>query len=525
MSDYAAPEPVSALSRRRRLLVLGICSMSLLIVGLDTTIVNVALPAIHRSLHASLSDLQWTIDAYTLVLASFLMLFGSTADRVGRRRVFQIGLSVFSLASLLCALAPSLELLVAFRVLQAIGGAMLNPVAMSIVRNVFEDPRERAQAIGVWGAVFGISMALGPVLGGVLVDASSWRAVFLVNVPVGLVAIALTAVFVPESRAARPRRIDPVGQLLVIGALASLTYAIIEGGQSGWTSAGNLALFAVSAACFAALIPYELRRDEPLLEVRFFHSAPFAGASAIAVCLFAAIGGFLFLNTLYLQEVRGLSPFHAGLYTLPMAATMFVFAPISGRVVGRHGSRLPLVAGGAAVVISALMLTGLRPGTSTAYLILAYVIFGFGSGVVNPPITNTAVSGMPPSQAGVAAAVASTSRQVGMTLGVAVIGAIAGGSLAGALGRGFAGATHPGWWIIAGLGLAVLVLGFVTTSAWAHGTARATAERFPGADADPLVVAQTVFAQGADRLPEDDGDRVPSAAIERRYSAKEGLGA
>jgi EmrB/QacA subfamily drug resistance transporter len=492
-TDAARDE--SDLSRNRRLLVLAICSMSLLIVGLDTTIVNVALPAIHRSLHASLSGLQWTIDAYTLVLASLLMLSGSTADRIGRRRVFQTGLAVFSLASALCALAPSLELLVAARVLQAIGGAMLNPVAMSIVRNVFEDPRERAQAIGVWGAVFGISMALGPVVGGLLVDSISWRAVFVVNVPVGLIAIALTARFVPESRADRPRRIDPAGQLLVIGALASLTYAIIEGRSAGWGSPAILALFAFSAVSFAWLVRYELRRAEPLLEIRFFRSAPFSGASAIAICLFAAIGGFLFLNTLYLQDVRGLSPLHAGLYTLPMAGMMFIFAPISGRVVGRHGARPPLLAGGAAVLVSALMLTRLAPGTSTAYLIAAYLIFGFGSGVVNPPITNTAVSGMPPAQAGVAAAVASTSRQVGMTLGVAVVGAVAGGVVTGALGKGFAAASHPGWWIVAAMGLAVFALGLASTTAWAHRTAREAAERFP------------------------------SPPISRRYTANEGLGA
>jgi EmrB/QacA subfamily drug resistance transporter len=219
--------------RRKRIVILLICSMALLIVGLDTTIVNVALPSIHRSLHSSLSGLQWTIDAYTLVLASLLMLSGSMADRLGRRRVFQCGLALFSLGSLLCALAPSLGMLIAARVIQAIGGSMLNPVAMSIIRNVFVDARERAMAIGVWGAVFGVSMALGPVLGGVLVQISSWRAVFLVNVPVGAIAIVLTALFVPESRAGRARRIDPVGQLLVIVALATLTYGIIDAPRVG----------------------------------------------------------------------------------------------------------------------------------------------------------------------------------------------------------------------------------------------------------------------------------------------------
>ena len=220
--------------------------MSLLIVGLDSTIVNVALPAIHRSFHSALSGLQWTIDAYTLVLASLLMLSGSTADRLGRQRVFQVGLVLFSLGSLLCALAPSLGMLIAARVLQAIGGSMLNPVAMSIIRNVFEEPRERAQAIGVWGGVIGISMALGPVLGGALVDSVGWRAVFLVNVPIGIVAIILTALYVPESRADRPRRLDPVGQILVILGLATLTYAIIDGPSAGWTAARTLGLFAIS---------------------------------------------------------------------------------------------------------------------------------------------------------------------------------------------------------------------------------------------------------------------------------------
>ncbi|HUZ28919.1 MAG TPA: MFS transporter [Solirubrobacteraceae bacterium] len=466
------------LSRRRRLAVLAICCLSLLIVGLDTTIVNVALPSIHRELHASVSGLQWTIDAYTLVLASLLMLAGSTGDRVGRRRIFQLGLVVFSAGSLLCGLAPSLGALVAARVLQAIGGSMLNPVAMSIIRNVFEDPRERAMAIGMWGAVFGLSLALGPVVGGALVDAFSWRAVFFVNVPIGLAAIVLTALYVPESRAERLRRLDPVGQLLVIAGLAGLTFAIIEGPRAGWTSAQTLAVFAVAGLCLAALVPYELRRDAPLLEMRFFTSAPFSGASAIAVMTFCAMGGFLFLTTLYLQNVRGLSPLEAGLYLLPMAAMILIFAPLSGRIIGRSGTRGPIVVAAAAIVVAAAMLTRLSPTTPTGYLLVSYVLFGIGMGLVNPPITNTAVSGMPPAQAGVAAAVASTSRQVGMTLGVAIIGAVAGGTLGASIGPSFARATHPGWWIVVGLGLAIGLLGALTGGAWARETARRTAERF-----------------------------------------------
>jgi EmrB/QacA subfamily drug resistance transporter len=463
--------------RRTRLVILVICSMSLLIVGLDTTIVNVALPAIHRTFHSSFDGLQWTIDAYTLVLASLLMLSGSTADRLGRRRVFQVGLSLFSLGSLLCAVAPSLDALIVARVLQAIGGSMLNPVAMSIIRNVFVDPRERAQAIGVWGGMVGISMALGPVVGGALVDSVGWRAVFIVNVPIGLAAILLTAVFVPESKADHPRRIDPVGQVLVILALSTLTYAIIGAPKAGWLSGQTLGLFAVSLASFVVLVGYELRRREPLLEMRFFRSAPFSGATATAVAMFAAMGGFLFLNTLYLQDVRGLSPLQAGLCTLPMAGLMVVVAPLTGRFVGNHGTRLPLVGGGLALAASGVILAQLTSSTSFALLILAYVLFGLGSGLINPPITNTAVSGMPPSQAGVAAAVASTGRQVGQTLGVAVLGALA-GTATGAIGGDFATATHVSWWIVVALGLGITALGYITTTPWAEATAGRVADRF-----------------------------------------------
>jgi EmrB/QacA subfamily drug resistance transporter len=470
-------EFVPELSRRRRLLVLAVCCFSLFIVGLDATIVNIALPSIQRDLHAPVSGLQWTVDAYTLVVASFLMLAGSTGDRVGRRRTFQVGLAVFTVGSLLCSLAPGLGWLVAFRAVQAVGGSMLNPVAMSIIANTFTDARERARAIGIWGAVFGLSMAMGPVLGGVLVATVGWRGIFWVNIPVGIAAIVLTALVVPESRAARPRRPDPVGQALIIVMLASLTYAIIEGPRLGWGSAAILGLFALAALAAAGLGAYEPRREEPLLDLRFFRSAPFTGAVLIAISAFSALAGFLFLNTLYLQDVRHLSALHAGLYTLPMAAMTVLLAPVAGRITGQRGPRLPLLVAAVMTTAGALLMWGVTATTPVAWLLLAYLAFGVGNGMVNPPISNTAVSGMPRAQAGVAAAVASTSRQVGGSLGVALTGSAVTSALHGPLRTGFVAASHAGWLIIAGCGVLVFVTGLVTSGRWAMATAADTADR------------------------------------------------
>jgi EmrB/QacA subfamily drug resistance transporter len=466
---------VQELSHQRRMLVLAICCMSLFIVGLDATIVNVALPSIGHDLHAKVDGLQWTVDAYTLVLASFLMLSGSTADRTGRRRTFQIGLALFTTGSLLCSLAPGLGWLIGFRMLQALGGSMLNPVAMSIITNTFTDPAERARAIGMWGGVFGISMALGPITGGALVDSVGWRGIFWVNIPIGIAAIILTALFVPESRAARTRRLDPVGQVLVILLLASLTYGIIEGPNKGWASAEILGCFAFAVVALACLVWYELRRQEPLIELRFFRSAPFSGATVTAVCALAALSGFLFLTTLYLQDARGYSALHAGLYMLPMAAMTVLLAPVSGRIVATRGPRLPVVVAGIATMAGSILLTRLGLHTSFGYLIVSYVIFGIGAGLVNPPITNSAVSGMPRAQAGVAAGIASTSRQVGTALGVAVAGSAVLSALHGPLGPGFASASHVGWWIIAGCGAATALVGLVSTGRWARQTAERTA--------------------------------------------------
>jgi EmrB/QacA subfamily drug resistance transporter len=457
---------------RRRQIVLATCCLSVFVAGIDVTIVNVALPSIGHALHASVSGLQWAIDAYTLVIACLLMLSGSLADRFGRRRVFQIGLATFTLGSLLCSVSPSLGALVAFRALQAVGGSMLNPVAMSIVASTFTERAERARAVGVWGSVAGLSLAGGPVLGGLLVSAAGWRSIFWVNVPVGLLAIALTQRFVPESRAQHPRRLDPRGQLLVILALGPLTTAMIEGPRQGWGSPLIAGMFALAAVAAVALVRVEGRQAEPLVDMRFFRSVPFSGAALIGVVALMTLSGFLFLNTLYLQDTRGYSALHAGLLTIPMAAAAAVFSTVSGRIVASRGPRLPFALAGLLIALGTGLLTVVGPHTAVWYLILAYLLFGVGAGMVTAPITNTALSGMPRDQSGVAGAIASTCRQTGAAFGVAICGSIVAASSAG-----FAAASHAAWAVLAGCGVATLALGLISTGRWAQASATRNGER------------------------------------------------
>lgn len=434
------------------------CCLSVVVAGLDTTIANVALPSIQKGLHAPVSGLQWVVDAYTVVIACLLMLAGSVADRFGRRRVFQTGLGLFSLGSLLCGLAPSLGALVAFRALQAVGGAMLNPVAMSIIATTFTDPKERVRAVGLWGAVAGLGGACGPVLGGLLVSGLGWRSIFWVNVPIGALAVYLTQRFVPESRAAHGRRFDPFGQLLVVAFLGSVTAAVIEGPRHGWGSPFIVALFAVAAVSVAGLVVVESRRTEPLVDIRFFRSPAFSGAAVVAVVALMCVGGFLFLNTLYMQDVRGYSALHAGLLTIPMAATGAACAMISGRIVAARGPRPAFVLAGLLLAAGAGLLAGAGGATGIRYLVLAYVLFGAGFGLVGTPMTTIALAGLPRDQAGVAGAIASTCRQTGGAIGVAVCGSIVAGSSAG-----FVPASHAAWAVLAGCGGATALFGLLST--------------------------------------------------------------
>lgn len=466
----------------RRNLVLAICCASIVVVVMDISVVTVALPAIRRDLDAPVSGLQWTIDAYTLVLAGFLVLGGSSADRFGRRRVFQLGLATFGLGSLLCGLAPGVGWLIAARALQAVGGTMLNPVALAIVATAFPDPAERARAIGVFGSMSGLALALGPVLGGVLVDGLGWRAVFWVNVPIVVAALAGTALVVPESRAARARRFDPVGQALVVLVLGGVVAATVEAGSAGWTSPVVLALLAVAAVGGLGLLAYEPRRADPLLELRLFRSVPFSTAILTALCALCGFGAFLFVTTQYLQDVRGQSALAAGLCLLPVGAVVLAVSPLAGRLVGTRGPRLPLVVAGAALALGGAASVGLGPATPLPAVLATSLLFGVFLGAVNPPITNSAVAGMPGSMAGVAASLASTGRHTGTALGVAISGTVLGSAHGGAA---FTDAEHGVWWLLVGLGAVITGLALLGTGRRAEATAARAAALFDEVDRGP----------------------------------------
>ena len=448
-----SPKPV------RRGLVLGICCVAVLLVGIDMTAVNVALPSMEHDFNAGAAGLAWVIDAYTLILAAFLIFSSSNGDRFGRRRIFIIGLGVFMLGSALCALAPNLTWLIAFRMLQAFGGTMLTPLAMSIISSVFTDSAERAKAIGVWAGVTGLALALGPVVGGAMVSSSlGWRWIFLINIPIGIVT-AILCRYVPESKAATPRAFDLVGQILIATMLAGLTSGIIEGPRLGWTSPAILALFFVFIASLIGLLVYEPRQKEPLLQLHFFRSIPFSGANVIAIVAFAGLGSYLYLNSIYLEDARGYGAFITGVLMLPLAIVSIIWGPINGAILAKYGSRIPFIVAGAAFMIAGLMLATVTTETPILLLLIAYGFMGLANSAVGAPITHTAVAGMPRDQAGVASGVNSMTRQVGTTIGVAIAGAMLSAVPISGHAEQLSTATHLGWWLVVCYGLTIVILG------------------------------------------------------------------
>jgi EmrB/QacA subfamily drug resistance transporter len=416
--------------------VLLTCCLALFISTLDNTVANVALPSIGRDLHTTGKALQWVVAAYVIMRGCLLLSAGALGDRYGRRRLFQAGLVVFGVGSALCSAAPSAGTLIAARVLQAVGGSVLVPSSLALITAAFPQRADRARAIGVWSATTGVSTGLGPVVGGVLVQGVGWRSVFWINLPIVGAAIALAARNVPESRDPGARPLDLPGQALVIVLLVALTSGFIQASDGDWTSGVVLGLLGLALVALAGFVALERRRENPLLDPALFRNPAFAGSAAIAVLAFIAFAGFLFVNVLFLQEVRGYSPVQSGLMLIPSTLFNVVLAPLSGRITAVRGPRLPVVLAGLLMAAGTLILAFAGRTVPVWVLLVAYALIGSGVGLVNAPITDAAVAGLPAARAGVAGAITSAFRQVGNALGVALLGSLAFTGFAAALPAG-----------------------------------------------------------------------------------------
>jgi MFS transporter, DHA2 family, multidrug resistance protein len=409
---------------QRRWLTLAVLCVSLLVIVIDNTIVNVALPTLVRDLGTSISDLQWVVDAYTLVFAGLLLTAGSLGDRFGRKGALTIGLVIFGGASTAAAFAGGVTPLIAARAVMGIGAALIMPATLSILTNVFTDARERALAIGLWSGVAGIAVALGPVTGGFLLDHFWWGSVFIVNVPIVIGALVAGHFLVPTSRNPQRPRIDVVGAGLSIVALGSLVASIIEAPSNGWTDPLILFGFAVSAVAMVSFVLWERHVEEPMLDVRFFANARFSAASVNVTLVFFALFGFIFLATQYLQFVLGYSAFDAGLRTLPFAGALMVMAPLSSKAVQWFGTKRVVVTG--MLLFAAGLVVASTATVSSGYprVMVAMILMGAGMGLAVAPATESIMGSLPLHQAGVGSAVNDTSREVGGALGVAIVGSM-----------------------------------------------------------------------------------------------------
>jgi EmrB/QacA subfamily drug resistance transporter len=407
----------------RRWLVLGVMCLSLLLIVMDNTIVNVALPTLQRDLDAGTTQLQWVVDAYILVFAGLLLTMGSLGDRFGRRGALAIGLAVMGTGSILSSFANSADQLIATRALMGAGGAMIMPATLSIITNVFTERRERAQAIAIWSATAGAAVAIGPVTGGWLLEHFWWGSVFLVNVPVVVVALVLGQLFVPTSRDPAAPPIDVPGALLSIAGLVVLVWAIIEG-PGGWTDPEILGAFALAAVLLGTFVLWERRTRFPMLDISFFRNPRFSAASGAIMLTFFAMFGSLFLLTQFLQSILGYTPLEAGIRLLPMAGVMIVISPLSAKVVERIGSKIVVATGLSVAAIGLIMASRLTAGASYPEVLASLVVLAVGMALVMPPATESIMGSLPLAKAGVGSAVNDTTRQVGGALGVAVLGSV-----------------------------------------------------------------------------------------------------
>ena len=426
----------------RRWWILLVLCVSLLVIVLDNSILNVALPTIQEDLDASSSDLQWIVDAYTLVFAGLLLTAGSLGDRYGRRLALQVGFVLFGIGSVASAMAGSAGQLIATRAFMGIGGALIMPATLSIITNVFP-AEERGRAIGAWAGVAGLAGALGPLSGGFLVEHFYWGSVFLVNIPIVLFGLLAGFFLIPDSRDPRGARLDLVGAALSIAGLATLLYAIIEGPEVGWGSPGTLVPGAIGLVLLAAFVFWERRVEDPMLDVSFFRNPRFTAASASITLVFFALFGTMFLLTQYLQFVLGYTPLETGIRLLPFAAGMMIFAPLSARVVERIGTKLTVALGLGLVTTGLLTMTGLQTDTAYSAIWWRLLITSAGMGLTMAPATDSVMGSLPLFKAGVGSAVNDTTRQVGGALGVAIVGSVLATTYGDRIGQFFAGSPAP----------------------------------------------------------------------------------
>ncbi len=439
----------------RRWWTLGVVCVATFMLLLDITVVNTALPAIQRDLGGSFTDLQWVIDAYALSLAALVLTAGSLADRLGRRRVFATGLAIFSAASLLCALAPDPTLLNLDRGLQGIGGAIMFAVSLALVAQEFPSGSERGMAMGIYGATIGIAVAIGPLVGGLLTDGLGWESVFLLNVPIGLAALAVTYWKVAESRDPDATRIDWGGLASFSAGLFLLVLALVRGNDEGWGSGLILSLFAAAASLLIAFVAVERRVAEPMLPLHLFRRGAFTGVQLAAFAVSGSMFALFLYLTLYLQGFLGYSPVEAGVRYLPITLGAFLVAPLAGLALARVQARYLMSAGLALTGLGLIAMGGLGVHSQWTALLLGFVLSGIGVGLINPVVADVALSVVPKEQSGMAAGINDTFRQVGIAVGIAAWGAIflgtgAGrteqlaGSLSGAEARHLVEATSAG---------------------------------------------------------------------------------
>jgi EmrB/QacA subfamily drug resistance transporter len=415
--------PALFLGDGRKWWTLAAVSFGLFMIMLDNTVVNVALPSIQRDLDASLSQLEWIVAGYALSFASLMLIGGKLADAYGRRRIFVLGIVIFTVASLLCGLADSGETLVAARVLQGAGAALMNPATLSIIAATFP-PAQRGAAIGIWAGVSALALAIGPLVGGLIVEHLDWSWIFFVNVPIGILGIIASYLLIDESKDETHERLDIPGLVTSAVGLFALTFALIEGNGHGWTSTVILGSFALAAVSLAAFLMLERHQRAPMLPLELFRNATYTGANVVMLLVALAMFGVFFFVSLYLQNVLGYSPVETGAAFLPMTLMIILLAPVAGRTSDRIGSRVPMTAGMILVGIHLLLFSRLGADADFWDLMPALALGGIGMALTMTPGAAAATRAVPVDKAGVGAAVLNAFRQVGGSLGIATMGAI-----------------------------------------------------------------------------------------------------